>query len=183
MHIPTHILSGWCIGNCFPLNKQQRLFCMIAAAIPDVDGIGFVFGEDWYWKFHHILGHNVFFGLLTAGALAAIGGRKRLTFPVYLALFHLHLVMDYFGSGPGWKIHYFWPVSQVGYKTDWVWNLTSWQNMSAAVVLLAWTAVIVYLLRRTPLELISPRLDRVGVDAIARRRQPTSVEPTHGDSV
>jgi len=40
VHIPTHILSGWVIGNCFPLSPAQRLGCMIAATIPDVDGFG-----------------------------------------------------------------------------------------------------------------------------------------------
>jgi hypothetical protein len=30
----------------------------------------------------------------------------------HLALFHLHLVMDFVGSGPGWGIYYFWPFSQ-----------------------------------------------------------------------
>src|SRR5690242_13324322 len=98
MHIPTHILSGWCVGNCFPLDKKQRLFCMIAASVADLDGLGMVAGmeQELYWRYHHVLGHNLFFGLLVAGVLAAMGGRKWVTFPLYLLLFHLHLSMDYF---------------------------------------------------------------------------------------
>jgi len=153
---------------------------MIAAAVPDVDGLGIVAGQEMYWRFHHVLGHNLFFSLIVATVLAVLGGRALLTFPIYLALFHLHLLMDFFGSGPGWKIHYFWPISQVGYKTDLVWNLSSWQNTLAAAVLLAWTAVIAYLQRRTPLELISPRLDRIGVEALRSRDVSRSAEPPTG---
>ena len=46
MHIPTHILSGWCIGNVLPLNGRERLFCMVAASVADFDGLGIIFGEE-----------------------------------------------------------------------------------------------------------------------------------------
>ena len=160
MHIPTHILSGWCLTNALPLRtKRERLLCMIAASVEDIDGLGIVFGEEAYWSLHHKLGHNVFFGLLVAGTLAAISSRKALPFVAYLACFHLHLLMDYFGSGVGWAIYYLWPISQRGWKTDAAWALTSWQNRLAFGVLLALTVLIAWWRRRTPLELIAPRLD------------------------
>lgn len=161
MHIPTHIMSGWCVGNLLPLNPRQRLFCMIAATVADLDGVGFVISEEAYWNWHHIAGHNIFYAVLVAGVLTAFSQpRRMLAFVAYLALFHLHLLLDYFGSGPGWKIHYFWPVSDVGYATSLAWGLTSWQNITAAAILLAWTVLVAWQKRRTPLEAIMPNLDR-----------------------
>jgi len=132
---------------------------MVAASIPDIDGLGIVFGQEAYWRFHHYLGHNVFFGLAVAGVGACFSARKIVAFAMYLFAFHLHLVMDFFGSGPGWKIHYWWPISDVGYRTQYVWNLSSWQNTVAAALLLLWTMAIAYRFGRTPLELVSPSLN------------------------
>ena len=42
--------------------------------------------------------------LLISLTLASFSTRRVLAFCAYLALFHLHLVLDYFGSGPGWPI-------------------------------------------------------------------------------
>ena len=111
MHIQTHILSGWCVGNLLPLTSRERLFCMIAAGAADIDGLGIVVSQELYWDYHHKLGHCAAFGLLLAGALAAFSTRRALAFGTYLLLFHLHLVLDYYGSGPGWPIYYLWPVS------------------------------------------------------------------------
>ena len=160
MHIPTHILSGWVVGNALPLGPRGRLFCMLAAALPDVDGVGFFFGEEAYWRLHHIVGHNVFFGIvLSVGLAVGSTSRRALAFVAYLACFHLHLLMDFYGSGPGWAIHYFWPLDGGGFSTIDAWPLDSWQNRVAFAALLAWTIGIAVRRRRTPLESIAPRLD------------------------
>ena len=59
MHLQTHILSGWCLGNALPLTGRERLFCMLAASLADVDGLSRVLGQEAYWKYHHTLGHNL----------------------------------------------------------------------------------------------------------------------------
>ena len=160
MHIPTHILSGWLLGNALPVGPRERLNCMIAASASDVDGLGILFGQEAYWRFHHTAGHNVFFGLLVAAALAiASTSRRGLAFAAYLACFHLHLLMDYYGSGPGWTIQYLWPIDRSAWRTIYAWELTSWQNRVAFAVLLGVTIAIARRVRRTPLELLAPRLD------------------------
>ena len=160
MHIPTHILSGWCLGNALPIGPRGRLNCMIAASGADFDGCGIAFGQEAYWRYHHTVGHNVFFGLIVAGLLTARStGRRGLAFVAYLACFHLHLLMDYYGSGPGWAIEYLWPIDRTGWRTNYAWELTSWQNRVAFAVLLAITVAIGWGARRTPLEVIAPRLD------------------------
>lgn len=159
MHIPTHVLSGWVLANTLPLTARERLCCMLAASLPDLDGLGFFFGEDTYWRFHHVVGHNLLIGVVLSMAMAAISARKSLAFVAYLACFHLHLILDFYGSGVGWKIHYLWPFDSRGFKTDAAWPLTSWQNYVAFGVLLAGTVVIALRKRRTPVELLLPRLE------------------------
>ena len=159
MHIPTHILSGWCVGNLLPFNRRERLFCMIAASAVDFDGIPIVFGEEAYWAWHHKVGHNVFFAALMAGLLGALSSRRALAFASYFALAHLHLVLDFLGSGPGWPL-YLWPVSDLEVINPWAWPFFSWQNIVTAYALVAWTLWIAWRDRRTPLERLMPRLDQ-----------------------
>lgn len=160
MHVQTHILSGWCLGNLPALTARERALCMVAAALPDLDGLGILISDDWYWNLHHIVGHNLFFGILLSATLAAFSSSRLKAFLIYLGLFHLHLAMDFVGSGPDWGLAYLWPVSHHQWKTDWVWPLFSWQNLSAFALLLLWTWFIIRRHRRTPLEWIMPRLDR-----------------------
>jgi inner membrane protein len=162
MHVPTHLLSGWCLANCLPLTARERFLAMAAAALPDLDGLGILFGERTYQDYHHLLGHNLPFCLLIAGALSAFSTRRRIVplFVLYLSLAHLHLLLDYFGSGPLWKIYYLWPFLHQGYRTDLAWEFFSWQNILAASLLLVWTILIAIRQRRTPLEWAMPSLDR-----------------------
>ena len=161
MHIPTHILSGWIVGNALPrLDARGRLCCMIAASAADLDGLGFFFGEEAYWRFHHVVGHNVFVGLLGSAALAFYPRRHRLlTFAACIVCFHLHLLMDFYGSGPGWEIHYLWPLDGRGFKTTHAWPLMSWQNYLAFALLGGLTFLIARRRRRTPVELLLPRIE------------------------
>jgi hypothetical protein len=39
------------------------------------------------------------------------------------------------------------------------WEFFSWQNLTAAWALVGWTVAIAYVCRRTPLEVLAPRLD------------------------
>jgi hypothetical protein len=162
MHIPTHLMSGWCAANLLPLNARERLLCMIAATGADVDGLGIIFGRESaaYWDYHHKLAHNLPFALLLAGILTIFSTRRVLAFVLYLALAHLHLLMDYLGSGPNWPIDYLWPFSNWRLRNDAAWPFYSWQNMVTALALLLWTIWIAYRRGRTPIELLAPRLDR-----------------------
>src|SRR4051812_18968004 len=98
MHVPTHIMAGWCIGNLFPLTPRERVACMAAAALPDLDGLTIVAGESAYQTYHHLLGHNLLFALVIATTLSAFSRGRRIAgvFLLYLALAHSHLLMDYF---------------------------------------------------------------------------------------
>lgn len=170
MQIPTHILSGWCAANYLRCGPRQRLLAMVAATACDVDGISILFGHDAYWRFHHTFGHNLFFAVIASALLAAISPQKPFSFVLYLALFHLHLLLDYFGSGPGWDIHYLWPLHEPTFTNRRGWPFYSWQNLSFFFVLLLWTLWIAWRHGRTPLERIAPRLDRLAVACLRGRR-------------
>jgi hypothetical protein len=156
-------MSGWCVANLLPFTPRERLFCMVAASVPDVDGLGIVVSSRLYERYHHLLGHNLTFALISSAALAIFSTRRALGFVTYCALFHLHLYMDYWGSGRDWFIMYWWPFRQgPGYL--WInpdgWAFYSWQNITAALALLVWTVIIAWRCRRTPLEVLMPHLDR-----------------------
>src|ERR1700683_4796818 len=116
MHVQTHIMSGWCAGNLFRLTSPEPMFCMIVASVADIDGITLLLGQEAYWNYHHTFGHNLFCGLLASTLLAAFSSHRVKAFVLYLALFHLHLYMDYWGSGVDWHIHYLWPLKA------WIWK-------------------------------------------------------------
>ena len=160
MHIPTHILSGWCVADLLDLTPRERLFAMIAASAPDLDGLGLIVSFDYYNKYHHVLSHNLLFGISFSVVLALFSTNRIKAFALYFGLFHLHLILDYYGSGAAWGIRYFWPFSSHDIQNQNGWELSSWQNTLALGILLAWTVAIAIKRGRTPFEAIKPSLDR-----------------------
>lgn len=160
MHIQTHLMAGWCWGNCFNLNPRQRLITMLAATAADLDGLGMLVSTELYWDWHHKLMHNIFAGIALAVIGSAFAGKKLKMFVVLFAIFHLHLIMDLFGSGEGWGFYYFWPISDYLVITDYAWPFYSWQNITTAGLLFSWIVWLVIKSKRTPLEAIMPSLDR-----------------------
>lgn len=132
---------------------------MVAATAADLDGLGLLVSIDYYVEYHHILGHNLLFGCIVAAVLSAFSTHRLKGFFLYFALFHLHLLLDYFGSGPGWPIRYFWPFASAEFQSAYVWPLASWQNFLVTCVFLAWTIAIAIRRRRTPFEVIWPSLE------------------------
>lgn len=170
MHIPTHIMSGWCLSNLIPkLGPRERLMCMIATTIPDLDGLSILGGRETFLNWHHVACHNLPFGILVCAILTLLAGRSVWAFMLYLLFFHLHLLLDVFGSGPGWGIYYWWPFSRWAFdNTHLSWEFYSWQNISIAGGLLVWTILIARFKQRTPLEALMPDLDRQLVALVYR---------------
>jgi hypothetical protein len=133
---------------------------MIAATFPDLDGLSRLAGQQAYWDWHHIVFHNLTAGLVVSVLLAAFSARRYLGLAVYFGLFHLHLVLDYFGSGPGWGFAYWWPFSRAEIYTWDFWEFYSWQNISAEFLFLGGTIFIAFRQKRTPLEVLMPSLDK-----------------------
>lgn len=184
MHIQTHVLSGWCVGNLVPrFSARERGFCMLAASLADLDGLGIVVSREMYWDYHHVLGHNLSYGLVLSALLAVFSrrGNRAVGFMAYLALYHLHLLMDFYGSGPGWGIAYLWPFESWQWRSEHAWQFYSWQNISAAAVMVLWTVAIANRRGRTPLETVMPSLDaqlaqRLGFTPMAKKDE---IPPTN----
>jgi hypothetical protein len=161
MHIPTHLMSGWCVGAALPLTGRERAVCMAVATLPDLDGLSLAFGRDAYERWHHVIGHNIFAGVLLAagGAMMARASIRGRFFCLGLALFHLHLLMDFYGSGPGWQIHYGWPITDRGLWTEDAWEFGAWQNYAAMLGLLVVSVAFAVWKQITPFELVAPGID------------------------
>ena len=178
MHVQTHILSGWCLGNLVPhFTPRERWFCVLAASLADLDGLSILGGQEAWWDYHHTLCHNLPFGIVLCLALAAFSTHRATALLVYLALFHVHLLLDYYGSGPGWGIPYLWPFSSRQSVHPDAWAFYSWQNIGTAAAFIGWTLWIARSRGRTPLEAVMPRLDRQLVAALgggAARGEPAA---------
>lgn len=144
------------------------MLAMIAAAIPDLDGLGIIFGPVAYWRYHHLLCHNILFGLLISAALAFLCQKRLKVFSFFLALFHLHLLMDSFGSGEEWTIRYLWPLSNWEFVNPYGWEFFTWQNISIGVLFVIWMIALVFIKHRTFFECCAPKLDRQFVDLTDR---------------
>jgi hypothetical protein len=144
---------------------------MAAASLPDLDGLTIIAGESTYQTYHHLLCHNLLFALAVATIFAALSRGRRVVglFLLYIVLAHSHFVMDFYGSGPNWPIYYLWPFDwSFKFRNQNAWELTSWQNKTAAAALLAWTLIIAISRHRTPVELLTPRLDESFVRTLRR---------------
>jgi inner membrane protein len=86
-----------------------------------------------------------------------------------LLAFHLHLVCDLAGSGPGWPVLYWWPLSHTEWFWEGQWDLSSWQNslIGLCTTLLCLGCALVW--RRTPVELFSLRGEGAVVATLRHR--------------
>lgn len=122
-----------------------------------------------YGRWHHLLFHGALGAAVTAAACAAFARRRTAVAALAVVAFHLHLVCDLAGSGPGWPIFYFWPFDRAEWMWSGQWDLASWQNSAiglGATLLCLLSALAV---RRTAVELFSLRADAAVTAAVRRR--------------
>ena len=133
MHIPTHLMLSWVVGHRLT-TRRDRALIVWAGLAPDLDGLSLIAGADAYGRWHHVLTHGLFAGVLV-GTLLAWSGKDRVkVWWLSLCAFHLHLACDLLGSGVGWPIQYLWPFSETLYATPYGWELDSWQNWAVALI-------------------------------------------------
>ena len=95
LNIQTHMVSGWCLGNVVNLEARERLLCVVAASIADLDGISWFGGDESYFAYHHVLSHNLLAALIFSGVLAWFSIKRFKCFWLYFGIFHFHLFLDY----------------------------------------------------------------------------------------
>lgn len=176
----THVLSGWAVANMTTLNKRERMLVTLAAIIPDLDGLGVVWdllpgsgGFGFYQQYHHVFGHNIFFGLMLSALAFAMGARRRVVSLLVFISFNVHILEDLAGSrGLGddfWAIPYFWPLSHREYVWSGQWPLNGWQNFAITGVLLGWMFYWAWKRGYSPIELVSSKADNKFVDVLRQR--------------
>jgi len=183
MNPVSHLLISWVAANTADLSSRDRALVTLAGVVPDIDGLG-LFAEIlteqttipllWYNKYHHVLCHNLGFGLLLAVTAIVLGIRRWMTAFLVLVVFHLHLLGDLVGSrGPDdyqWPISYLSPFSN-RWKLIWTgqWELNAWPNVLITALFLAGTIYIGWKKGRSPLELVSKRADAAFVSILRRQ--------------
>ena len=179
----THLLMGWTVAT-LPggLSRADRAWVVAAGLLPDLDGLGIVAevatrNSDrpllWWSEYHHVLGHNLGAGILVASA--ALAFTRRWTVAILAGVsFHLHLLGDLVGGrgpdGAQWPIPYLLPFSSSPRMTvSWQWALNAWPNVALTIVLMAYAFWYAWARGRSPLELVSIRVDEAFVRALRQR--------------
>jgi len=167
---------------------------LLAGIVPDIDGLGLgvdlitrhtAHPTDYWGDLHHVLGHNLCFGLVVAAVTFMLAQHHWRASMLALLSFHLHLLGDVLGGqgpdGDQWPIPYLAPFSQ---SMQWVWSgqwqLNAWPNFVITAVLLAVMFFIAWRRGISPLECLSTRANDALVGALRRRFGPPS-EAAHGE--
>lgn len=164
----THAALGWVVGTLAPgSDRRLRAWCTAAAVLPDVDALAMLAGKEYYDRFHHTFGHNVFTGALCVAAAAWHFRGRWTSTSLVAACFASHLLTDMKLSG--WELHLLWPFSMRGWEFHPNLQLGHPINfvLVYAFMILPW--LLAFRRRVTPLELVSPRLDRLLLNAFRRR--------------
>ena len=181
MNPATHLLLGWSIAGACDISRRERAFVTIAGIIPDLDGGGILFdfftsdkSPSLYVKYHHVLGHNILFGLILCMFTAWFSKRRIITTLLVFLSFHIHLLGDMAGSmGPDgyqWPIPYLLPFSdtwQLVWKGQW--ELNAWPNFVTTFVAGLLMFYIAWKREVSPLGIISIKANDVFVTALRNR--------------
>lgn len=179
----THFLSSWAVANLANLGRRDRALVTLSGVVPDVDGLG-VIAEiatensahllPWWSKYHHVLCHNIGFGLTLIVAVFLVSVRRWISALLTLLVFHLHLFSDLVGSkGPDgyqWPIPYFLPFSDRWQFTwDGQWELNAWPNIVFTAFVLFVALYLAWKRGYSPLEIISKKVDFAFVSTLREK--------------
>lgn len=165
----THGMIGWLTGQSLE-NRRDRILVTAASVIPDFDGAGIVVSLDYYAKYHHVLGHNIFFGLIFAALAYKFSIEKKKGAVLALVAFHSHILGDLLGSGLGWGIPFFWPVygKVFEFVPPFQWELDSWQNILTTAICLIGIIYFAIKKKRTIVEVFSVKADAKVVEVFRK---------------
>ena len=178
----THFLVSWDVANAAMLDRRERAIVTLAGVAPDLDGLGAIpeiltrntaHPLSWFSEYHHVLGHNLGFGLVVVAA-SFLATRRWRTAALAFVTFHLHLLCDVVGArgpdGDQWPIPYLLPFSRA-WQWTWrgQWALNGWQNFAITGAALGLTFYLAWSRGYSPLEMISLRADAAFVGVLRRR--------------
>jgi membrane-bound metal-dependent hydrolase YbcI (DUF457 family) len=162
MHLETHLACGWLIANLLPRSsRRERLLITATAVASDSDGLSWLAGTAAYARWHHTFGHTLLTMLAIglAAVIAAPAGRRAVAGAFALVACSTHLAGDYFLSS--WPLPLLSPLSSVGYRHVPPVPLDHPVNIGLSYAGLTFCAASLWWWKRTPLELLWPRLDHL----------------------
>jgi hypothetical protein len=183
MHVVTHLLTGWAVANISNLGHRDRAAVTLAGAAPDLDGLGIVAELAtrqtdqplfWWSEYHHVLGHNLAFGVAASLVVAAVAGKRLKAAMLAFLAHHLHLLGDLVGSrgpdGYDWPIPYLTPFDP-SFQLTWSgqWALNAWPNVALTCLLLVLTFYLAWSRGYSVIGIVSARVDGVFVETLRRR--------------
>lgn len=169
MHPSSHLIVSWLVGQHLP-ERRDRLLVAYAGIAPDLDGLSLLAGVDAYGQWHHVLTHGVMGATLVAVCTARLAKDRLRVCLFALLAFHLHLLCDFFGSGHGWGISYWYPFSTHEYLAPIQWDLNAWPNVVATALALALSGWLAIRQGRSVAETVLPgRWDAVIVETLQNR--------------
>ena len=182
MNPATHFLAGWLIANMDHLERRDRALVTLAGVVPDADGLGILAdvasrdqgGAVFYGQYHHILAHNLFFGLFLTAAAYALAKKKGLAALLVLFSFHVHLLGDLLsGRGPDgtvWTVSYLYPFL-TNLQLFWFgqWELNAGPNVAVTAAFLVATFYLAWRRGFSPMSIFSVAADRAVVATLRNR--------------
>ena len=183
MHPITHLLTSWTVASIPRVESRDRAIITLAGISPDIDGVGIVvelFTRHtdqpllWWTKYHHVIGHNLTFGLIVFLVAATIARKRLLTASLAVFTFHLHLFCDLIGSrgpeGYQWPIPYLYPyLNDLELAWSGQWALNAWPNIVFTIILMTFTVYLAWKRGFSPLEIVSKRVDGAVVQTFRKR--------------
>jgi hypothetical protein len=169
MHPSSHLIVSWLVGQQLP-ERRDRLLVAYAGVAPDLDGLSLLAGIDAYGQWHHVLTHGLMGAALVSVCTARLAKDRLRACVLAVIAFHLHLLRDFFGSGHGWGITYWYPFSTHEYLAPIQWDLNAWPNVAATVVALTVSGWLAVRRGRSVAETVLPaRWDAVIVETLRNR--------------
>lgn len=166
MHFEPHAALGWLIGNLGGGDRRVRNYCTVGAVLPDIDAAAYLFGPQAYGEWHHTFGHNVFLWAAFTGWVGWRCGSWRAGWLAFLS-FGSHLLTD--AQFSGWKLYLFWPASRAGYVFPGAVGLEHPINYWLVYLSFVVAVLLAIACKRTPLDIFSPKLDRLVVSFFRRK--------------
>lgn len=157
-----HLQYGWWFAHWRQFDRRERAAIALAGAAADLDGLSLLGGGDAYYRYHHILFHNLGSLLVIVALAGLLFWRRPWVWLLISFSFGMHVVEDYF-TVP-WDMRPWRPfantvVNLSQHVPGWVVQYVFQSVAMAGIV--AMTVWIYLRYRRTPIEIISPALDRL----------------------
>ena len=167
----AHLLISWLSSVEVLKERRERTLVTLSGVAPDLDGLGVILDKitgttDYYFRFHHYLGHSILSALVIAGVASFFAKFQKVTvWFLAFVLVHIHILCDVIGSkGPDgyhWPIYYLYPFDP-SFELTWKyqWELNAWQNQVIMFFLLSISLFYAYSKKITFLEVFSQSLDK-----------------------